>query len=493
MKKIIFFLHFLLVACFVEAQIKTGSNPTTIGNGQLLELERNGQRGGFKLAEVALTNSTDLTTINIPTTAAGTIVWNTGTGGLNPAGVYVWNGSQWNHVNGAAANGVDIGYIVGWGSNATPPDFLIPLSGGTFNKSDYPDFMLQHAVMPSQFIASETATTFTLRNINNQRFLRGNITAGSTGGSNVKTIVQANLPNVSLTGTTQNTTATMQAAGNHSHTYWDRGIGSYGLAAAGGGNNVEDDGQNTRTTAEAGNHTHTINPHNHNFTTSSLNGDVAQTGLDVQNAFADVVWCLKVKPTATAAAITINTGGATAPFSNAITASGNSIISNVNGQAASITPSSGIIQNQLGFDASGALVTQFTNVPVIEMAQSNSITIPANFTPVVIPFNHTINNANGWFNTSNGRFTPQRSGYWRIEVTARIYSNSTAESYLAYHKNGELITQAGGFGAVMESISKIVYFNGTTDYLTASILGYTTRTEARTANLNHFSAYYVGP
>jgi hypothetical protein len=68
---------------------------------------------------------------------------------------------------------------VGWGSTATPPDYLLPLNGGTFNWADYPDFQTLHADFPSAFVASSTATTFTVANLNTAgRFLRGGTTPG---------------------------------------------------------------------------------------------------------------------------------------------------------------------------------------------------------------------------------------------------------------------------------------------------------------------------
>jgi len=95
MKKLVLCLALFVSLQSINAQLKTGDNPTTIGNGQLLELEKKGQRAGLKLAEVALIGSTDNSTISIAPTAVGTMVWNTGTGGLSPAGIYVWMGSAW--------------------------------------------------------------------------------------------------------------------------------------------------------------------------------------------------------------------------------------------------------------------------------------------------------------------------------------------------------------------------------------------------------------
>jgi hypothetical protein len=108
MKKLVLCFALFAVLQSTNAQLKTGNNATTIGNGQLLELEKKGQRAGLKLAEVSLTSSTDNTTINIAPGAVGTMVWNTGSGGLSPAGLYVWMGAAWLQVktdNIYSANG----------------------------------------------------------------------------------------------------------------------------------------------------------------------------------------------------------------------------------------------------------------------------------------------------------------------------------------------------------------------------------------------------
>jgi hypothetical protein len=95
MKSLLLLINLFVILTQASAQIKTGANPSTIGNGQLLELEKSGQRAGLKLAEVALTSATDLTTVNIASGAIGTMLWNTGTGGVSPAGIYIWTGSAW--------------------------------------------------------------------------------------------------------------------------------------------------------------------------------------------------------------------------------------------------------------------------------------------------------------------------------------------------------------------------------------------------------------
>ena len=48
---------------------------------------------GLLIPRIALTSNTDVTTIPAP--ALSLLVYNTGTGGLTPAGYYYWNGSRW--------------------------------------------------------------------------------------------------------------------------------------------------------------------------------------------------------------------------------------------------------------------------------------------------------------------------------------------------------------------------------------------------------------
>jgi hypothetical protein len=48
---------------------------------------------GLLIPRIALTSNTDVTTIPAP--ALSLLVYNTGTGGLTPAGYYYWDGSRW--------------------------------------------------------------------------------------------------------------------------------------------------------------------------------------------------------------------------------------------------------------------------------------------------------------------------------------------------------------------------------------------------------------
>jgi hypothetical protein len=91
---------------------------------------------------------------------------------------------------------------------------------------------------------------------------------GSMTGSNTKTIDRANLPNVTLSGTTSTN-------GNHTHGY---SVDSSPWAA--GGNSVtnvsnRNNDSNFTSDSYAGSHSHT-------FTTNSINGNVTQTALDIR-------------------------------------------------------------------------------------------------------------------------------------------------------------------------------------------------------------------
>ncbi|WP_262147111.1 hypothetical protein [Chryseobacterium foetidum] len=92
MKKKIVLLSasFLLSVNMINAQVGIGT--TTPDNSSILHL--NSSNKGLLLTSIALTSSTDNTTI--PSPASGLLIWNNGTGGFTPAGLYYWDNSKWN-------------------------------------------------------------------------------------------------------------------------------------------------------------------------------------------------------------------------------------------------------------------------------------------------------------------------------------------------------------------------------------------------------------
>ena len=70
---------------------------------------------GILIPRIALGSSTDNTTVVNPKGSGlvdGTMVWNTGTGGLTPAGYYYWQSSQWNMVSTANQKQVQFGTLL---------------------------------------------------------------------------------------------------------------------------------------------------------------------------------------------------------------------------------------------------------------------------------------------------------------------------------------------------------------------------------------------
>jgi len=90
----IFILFFLINFITVHAQM--GINTKTPADGALLDITSSNK--GFLLPQVALTSTSDVTTIT-PSATEGLLVYNTATAGSLPfqvtPGFYYWNGSQW--------------------------------------------------------------------------------------------------------------------------------------------------------------------------------------------------------------------------------------------------------------------------------------------------------------------------------------------------------------------------------------------------------------
>jgi hypothetical protein len=93
MKNEIFALAaFLFTGTFAFAQnVGINATGTPPNNSAMLDIDASNK--GLLIPRVALTSATDITTI--PSPATSLLVYNTGTGGLTPAGYYYWDGSKW--------------------------------------------------------------------------------------------------------------------------------------------------------------------------------------------------------------------------------------------------------------------------------------------------------------------------------------------------------------------------------------------------------------
>ena len=103
---------------------------------------------------------------------------------------------------------------------------------------------------------------------------------------------------------------------------------------------------------------------------------------------------------------------------------------------------------------------------------------------------NTVNVSSGWFNTSTYTFTPQKAGYWEITASYDIYRNT--EASMAIEKNNTLVAAAGSFNAVAQTITKIVYLNGSTDFISLYNTGGAAMSRSQFAARSWFQARWVG-
>ena len=91
MKHVYYLLIFFLPLCFFAQNVGINASGAAPNASAMLDVNANNK--GVLIPNVALTSATDATTI--PSPATSLLVYNTGTGGLSPAGYYTWSGTAW--------------------------------------------------------------------------------------------------------------------------------------------------------------------------------------------------------------------------------------------------------------------------------------------------------------------------------------------------------------------------------------------------------------
>jgi hypothetical protein len=141
------------------------------------------------------------------------------------------------------------------------------------------------------------------------------------------------------------------------------------------------------------------------------------------------------------------------------------------------------------YAASGSAPTLF----LLEAYASETYTLPGGFTDDTCRYsivNNTVNVPSNWFNTSTYTFTPQKAGYWQIIASYDIYRNS--EASMAIRKNGGVVAAAGTFDSVAQQVTKIVYLNGSTDYIDVMNTGGASNSRAQFDSRSWFQAKWIG-
>lgn len=192
MKTLAFLLGFFV---FFQLNAQTGIGVTNPHSSAKLEVYSTNK--GFLPPRVTLTGSADATTI--PTPATGLLVYNTGSNANLAAGYYYWNGTNWATITL---------------SSGTLPDFGDIKTG--IQSSDHNGWVKLDGRLKSSLTASQQARATALGlgaylpDATNAFLVQNGGTLGTVSGSNTKSIAQANLPNITLYGSTT-------ANGDHSH------------------------------------------------------------------------------------------------------------------------------------------------------------------------------------------------------------------------------------------------------------------------------------
>ncbi|WP_313387086.1 hypothetical protein [Chishuiella sp.] len=242
MKKIIniiFFIGFLSIS-YSQILISDDNSLTKVNEDAILELKTVNNYKGLLLPYVNL-NSTVLSS-PLPSHIIGMIVYNLNTSineDVNTSvfpGIYHNNGVNWEKIEFESPSFGDIKY-------------------SAISKDHDGWYLLDGRLLTSLSISSSKKAT-ELGFINNlpdtkDKFLKNKSSIENIGqsvGSNSAVLIQANLPNITLNGTTNSFT--------HSHTYNERGTGV--INSIDGGNNrvIADNNNTNRITGAAGGHTH---------------------------------------------------------------------------------------------------------------------------------------------------------------------------------------------------------------------------------------------
>ncbi|KFF18072.1 hypothetical protein [Chryseobacterium sp. JM1] len=225
-----------------NAQVKISNSSGVINSESLLHLESSSNDRGFLLTRIALQAAN--TAAPLASHIAGMVVFNTATAGTAPnnvtPGLYYNNGTQWIKLTTKAPQVGDI--------------------KNGFQSADHNGWYLLNGRTVSTLAVNPRARATALGFSTNlpdasDRYLKntsGTDNIGTAAGANSFTLTQANLPNVTFSGSTNTT-------GNHTHTYTDNPLNTAANGVASGTNNpISDTSSVNDNTNSSGDHNHTL-------------------------------------------------------------------------------------------------------------------------------------------------------------------------------------------------------------------------------------------
>ena len=141
--------------------------------------------------------------------------------------------------------------------------------------------------------------------------------------------------------------------------------------------------------------------------------------------------------------------------------------------------------NGVSFNGSSN-ITVFMGGPAFRAYMVAAQSISA-FTFTKLNFSTEVFDTNSNYNTSTYRFTPTVAGYYQI--AAFLYVSSTFQLYIL--KNGSTDATGQYSSAVGNSVSSLVYLNGSSDYVEVYYYGNSVTTPASNAGANQFTGVLV--
>jgi hypothetical protein len=176
---------------------------------------------------------------------------------------------------------------------------------------------------------------------------------------------------------------------------------------------------------------------------------------------------------------------------NTLNVSANSTyISSVRPQGANVAIGNAVYYNSTTREITTAVIPRFS------ATASTTTVITTQYIPATVIYNTVQFDAEAWYDRNTGRYQPQRAGYYQINASARLFvpgTTQTFERYIILRKNGAQINQAGGFGPTSQSISQVVFLNGTTDYVDVAVISQSTGNIGQLANGAVFSGSWISP
>jgi hypothetical protein len=133
-----------------------------------------------------------------------------------------------------------------------------------------------------------------------------------------------------------------------------------------------------------------------------------------------------------------------------------------------------------------------TNAPVVNVFGNTSVNLAVAFASYQVPLTVEFS-PEGWF--ASNRYTPQRAGWYQVSWSTNCWQSGfgATQNGGALRKNGAGAASVSGVNLFVASGAKLVYMNGTTDYLDMVAFSGSTGTVTLFPDQTYMTATWVRP